>query len=1312
MAAPFKIPKRKQPPEADSMHMQSPLSRVQDTSRPFETSWCNGSSNGKKPEQVGSLNGHISRAGKVSAHNRLVLRDVCKAGLGPSHPDKGNSSQSTGFQRPAQTPEHRPVTSQRGDSSEHSKWREAHRSSTLWRSPPRFQLAVNRTPRKQMESLTHEKPPHLSSPVASVHKAEQRLPAASPSCLKNGWRPKRASDTLCRDKNQASPLLKMRRAEFTGDSQLSVRCSPVESSEDSASEPSPEREADSSSKMGDRPSVPLGDPTWRRRDSGVNGSPPQNTEKERTGSSGSLQDRIKRSSGSSGTHPRGSVPVPAGHRSQSSESDNPPDRPLTSGARGASTGSPRLSPSAVASVTPATQEKRLSLSRSPLPANPNLTDRERRPPTKCLSLHLRLRRPKPTTTEPIVLSSEDEEGHDDEEECPRLKTPQQGHSPRQSQPTPEEHVPKQLAVNRTPRKQMESLTHEKPPHLSSPVASVHKAEQRLPAASPSCLKNGWRPKRASDTLCRDKNQASPLLKMRRAEFTGDSQLSVRCSPVESSEDSASEPSPEREADSSSKMGDRPSVPLGDPTWRRRDSGVNGSPPQNTEKERTGSSGSLQDRIKRSSGSSGTHPRGSVPVPAGHRSQSSESDDPPDRPLTSGARGASTGSPRHSPSAVASVTRATQEKRLSLSRSPLPANPNLTDRERRPPTKCLSLHLRLRRPKPTSTEPIVLSSEDEEGHDDEEECPRLKTPQQGHSPRQSQPTPEEHVPKQAVVGEKVTGSQRVSEHNPCSTQPLPPIMELSFSTLHAGVVRAQANGNLVVTDDGITLPLKDSRVSSEEEGGVSVSLVASQLRGYAVWDGGLAQDGSLFQGCPGRVAPSLLFLWVSEAQANLVQTELSALHPVTLPGQACPFLLLVLREQLGDLQAALLASMLDVEAFRQGRSYDLKSPLSWADGLALIHSCPQDAHFLTLLGQSLVADPNPGLGTAKGSPSRTRGNHRSRERYSRHQGLLPTRLIQYPPLPSKGGITVTTEDLDCLDSGQFLNDVIIDFYLKYLLLERAPGPLAERCHVFSSFFYKQLTRRDTSLEEEAAIPARDRRHQRVRTWTRHVDIFNKDYLFVPVNHQAHWYLVVICFPGLEQAQHEEWSGPAGVEASGGKRKCQPQASAGPSPGPSNPKLQNGTGGTGEARGKPTLRPHNPPECTQDGCQKETIIKKHCILIMDSLKISNHESIYKLLQDYLHVEWEVRRGTRRDFTVDSMKASHCRVPLQDNSSDCGLYLLQYVESFLQNPVVHFDLPLRLERWFPRQQVWRKREEIRSLVMELHGRQGNGESSSRQT
>uniref|UniRef100_G3PRV9 Ubiquitin-like protease family profile domain-containing protein n=1 Tax=Gasterosteus aculeatus TaxID=69293 RepID=G3PRV9_GASAC len=145
-----------------------------------------------------------------------------------------------------------------------------------------------------------------------------------------------------------------------------------------------------------------------------------------------------------------------------------------------------------------------------------------------------------------------------------------------------------------------------------------------------------------------------------------------------------------------------------------------------------------------------------------------------------------------------------------------------------------------------------------------------------------------------------------------------------------------------------------------------------------------------------------------------------------------------------------------------------------------------------------------------------------------------------------------------------------------------------------------------------------RHQRVKTWTRHVDIFTKDFLFVPVNQD--------------------------------------------------------------------LRPQQPP--------------RPCILVMDSLKLSCHENVCRLLRDYLQVEWEVRRGTPpRRFTSDSMRSSSCRVPQQDNSSDCGVYLLQYAESFLQNPVVHFDLPLKLDRWFPRQQVRQKREEIRTLILTMH-------------
>ena len=40
-----------------------------------------------------------------------------------------------------------------------------------------------------------------------------------------------------------------------------------------------------------------------------------------------------------------------------------------------------------------------------------------------------------------------------------------------------------------------------------------------------------------------------------------------------------------------------------------------------------------------------------------------------------------------------------------------------------------------------------------------------------------------------------------------------------------------------------------------------------------------------------------------------------------------------------------------------------------------------------------------------------------------------RLFVYPPPPNKGGIPITIDDFNCLEEEQFLNDVILDFYLK-------------------------------------------------------------------------------------------------------------------------------------------------------------------------------------------------------------------------------------------------------------------------------------------
>ena len=47
----------------------------------------------------------------------------------------------------------------------------------------------------------------------------------------------------------------------------------------------------------------------------------------------------------------------------------------------------------------------------------------------------------------------------------------------------------------------------------------------------------------------------------------------------------------------------------------------------------------------------------------------------------------------------------------------------------------------------------------------------------------------------------------------------------------------------------------------------------------------------------------------------------------------------------------------------------------------------------------------------------------------HWCVCMCRLFTYPPPPAVGGITVHNEDLYCLNDGEFLNDVIIEFYIK-------------------------------------------------------------------------------------------------------------------------------------------------------------------------------------------------------------------------------------------------------------------------------------------
>ncbi|XP_065537469.1 sentrin-specific protease 6 isoform X1 [Lathamus discolor] len=433
-----------------------------------------------------------------------------------------------------------------------------------------------------------------------------------------------------------------------------------------------------------------------------------------------------------------------------------------------------------------------------------------------------------------------------------------------------------------------------------------------------------------------------------------------------------------------------------------------------------------------------------------------------------------------------------------------------------------------------------------------------------------------------------------------------------------------------------------------------------------------------------------------------------------------------------------------------------------------------------------------------------------------------KLIVYPPPPAKGGISVTNEDLHCLNEGEFLNDVIIDFYLKYLVLEKLKKEDADRIHVFSSFFYKRLNQRERrNIHETSNLSIQQKRHGRVKTWTRHVDIFEKDFIFVPLNEAAHWFLAVICFPGLEKPKYEPNPHYHENAATQLKSPSSDRESNTPSPLPNELDAQNSPSKStakkmltkkfntalidpstetedsessccrrSPCRGKSAFKKisqidsdveepntvestchkldhrtldangiqgefttasqsmdglhkirlnysedsadgsklnedelidfsedqDNQEDSSDDGgllddnCNSEmgqwhlkpTICKQPCILLMDSLRGPSRSNVVKILREYLEVEWEVRKGNKRSFSKDVMKGSNPKVPQQNNFSDCGVYILQYVESFFENPILSFELPMNLTDWFPRPRMKTKREEIRKIILKLQEQQ----------
>ncbi|KAJ8985564.1 hypothetical protein NQ317_011524 [Molorchus minor] len=346
------------------------------------------------------------------------------------------------------------------------------------------------------------------------------------------------------------------------------------------------------------------------------------------------------------------------------------------------------------------------------------------------------------------------------------------------------------------------------------------------------------------------------------------------------------------------------------------------------------------------------------------------------------------------------------------------------------------------------------------------------------------------------------------------------------------------------------------------------------------------------------------------------------------------------------------------------------------------------------------------------------------------------LLTYPP-EGRGRISINTEDYVCLAQDQFLNDVIIDFYLKYLVENLSPEQ-KPRVHIFSTFFYKRLTTKPTKAsrksqpsELDPTLTAAQKRHARVKTWTKNVNLFEKDFVVVPINENAHWFLAIICYPGMDGCQ--TWDGkPYKLEVQSRRKKkavtdmekkgsvkqekiekpiiCEePELSDKDEAEGDDSDLESDdseelplsqstvTSTTAPSPPQPTPSPPQIP--TRQPKESRPPIKQPCVLIFDSLAGASRCRVVATLRDYLTCEYKAKLGKERIFNKDVIKGACPKVPQQNNFTDCGLYLLQYVEHFFSDPIKDYHIPIsQIKNWFDEFIVTKKREDIANLIKSL--------------
>jgi len=188
------------------------------------------------------------------------------------------------------------------------------------------------------------------------------------------------------------------------------------------------------------------------------------------------------------------------------------------------------------------------------------------------------------------------------------------------------------------------------------------------------------------------------------------------------------------------------------------------------------------------------------------------------------------------------------------------------------------------------------------------------------------------------------------------------------------------------------------------------------------------------------------------------------------------------------------------------------------------------------------------------------------------------------------MTIRQDEMERLEQGEFLNDTLIDFFMRWIW--RNDDPETSAVHFFTSHFF-------TTLDEEGP--------EAVSSWTakKNIDIFKKQFVFIPINESLHWSLCVVVNPGAITNEYVD---------------------------------------------------------EDDQSDDQTF---PCILFLDSLKAHRKARVANKVRNWLnHEAKRLGKFTElfqvRDpklFNKNTMEVIDPKVPYQDNSWDCGVFVCRY-------------------------------------------------------